>query len=114
MFPSSVNLPWGTYTRLKEEYGYKVKRITVCPGQSLSLPYHHWAEHWTLASGHGLVQICDVEYPTGPGDYRFIPLQETDRLTNTGEEELVLIEVQVGDYLGEDDIVRLQDNYGRV
>jgi mannose-6-phosphate isomerase-like protein (cupin superfamily) len=54
-----------------------------------------------------------VEYPTGPGEYRYIPLSETHRLTNNSEEELVLIEVQVGDYLGEDDIVRLQDNYGR-
>jgi mannose-1-phosphate guanylyltransferase len=75
--------------------------------------HHHRAEHWTVVRGHGIVQIGDVEYPTGPGEYRHIPLKEKHRLTNTGEEELVLIEVQVGDYLGEDDIVRLQDNYGR-
>jgi len=114
MLPSSVNRPWGTYTTLKEESGYKVKRITVRPGQSLSLQYHHHrAEHWTVVRGQGMVQIGDTQYPTGPGEYRYIPLKETHRLTNTGEEELVLIEVQVGDYLGEDDIVRLQDNYGR-
>lgn len=114
MLPSSVNRPWGTYTTLKEEGGYKVKRITVRPGQSLSLQYHHHrAEHWTVVRGHGIVQIGDVEYPTGPGEYRYIPLKETHRLTNSGEEELVLIEVQVGNYLGEDDIVRLQDVYGR-
>lgn len=114
VLPASVSRPWGTYTTLKEEGGYKVKRITVRPGQSLSLQYHHHrAEHWTVVRGHGVVQIGDVEYPTGPGEYRYIPLKELHRLTNTGEEELVLIEVQVGDYLGEDDIVRLQDNYGR-
>lgn len=114
MLPSSVNRPWGTYTTLKEESGYKVKRITVRPGQSLSLQYHHHrAEHWTVVRGQGMVQIGDTQYPTGPGEYRYIPLKEPHRLTNIGEEELVLIEVQVGDYLGEDDIVRLQDNYGR-
>ena len=114
VLPASVNRPWGTYTTLKEEGGYKVKRITVSPGQSLSLQYHHHrAEHWTVVRGQGIVQIGDVQHPTGPGEYRYIPLKETHRLTNTGEEELVLIEVQVGDYLGEDDIVRLQDNYGR-
>lgn len=114
IMPANVNRPWGTYTTLKEEGGYKVKRITVRPGQSLSLQYHlHRAEHWTVVRGHGIVQIGDVEHPTGPGQYRYIPLKQTHRLTNTGEEELVLIEVQVGDYLGEDDIVRLADNYGR-
>ena len=114
VLPSSVNRPWGTYTTLKEEGGYKVKRITVRPGESLSLQYHHHrAEHWTVVRGQGIVQIGDVVYPTGPGEYRYIPLKEKHRLTNKGEEELVLIEVQVGDYLGEDDIVRLQDNYGR-
>jgi mannose-1-phosphate guanylyltransferase len=114
LMPSSVNRPWGTYTTLKEENGYKVKRITVRPGQSLSLQYHHRrSEHWVVVRGKGLVQVGDVEYPTGPGEYRYIPLKETHRLTNTGEEELVLIEVQCGDYLGEDDIVRLADIYGR-
>jgi mannose-1-phosphate guanylyltransferase / mannose-6-phosphate isomerase len=114
VLPSTVNRPWGTYTTLKEESGYKVKRITVRPGQSLSLQYHHHrAEHWTVVHGHGIVQIGDTEHLTGPGEYRYIPLGETHRLSNTGEEELVLIEVQVGDYLGEDDIVRLQDIYGR-
>ena len=114
VLPSSVNRPWGTYTTLKEEGGYKVKRITVRPGESLSLQYHHHrAEHWTVVRGHGIVQIGEIKYPTGPGEYRYIPLRERHRLTNKGEEELVLIEVQIGDYLGEDDIVRLQDNYGR-
>ena len=115
LLPPAVHRPWGTYATLKEEDGYKVKRITVNPGQSLSLQYHHQrAEHWVVVRGRGVVQIGDVEYPTRPGEYRHIPLQEKHRLTNTGHDELVLIEVQCGDYLGEDDIVRLSDTYGRV
>jgi len=114
IMPSTVSRPWGTYTTLTEAGGYKVKRITVRPGQSLSLQYHHHrAEHWTVVRGQGIVQVGDVEYPTGPGEHRYIPLGEKHRLTNRGEEELVLIEVQTGGYLGEDDIVRLQDIYGR-
>lgn len=115
LLPPEVHRPWGTYATLKEEDGYKVKRITVRPGQSLSLQYHHQrAEHWVVVRGRGIVQIGDVEYPTRPGEYRHIPLQEIHRLTNIGHDELVLIEVQCGDYLGEDDIVRLSDTYGRV
>lgn len=114
ILPSTVSRPWGTYTTLTESGGYKVKRITVRPGQSLSLQYHHHrAEHWTVVRGQGIVQVGDVEYSTGPGEHRYIPLGEKHRLTNKGEEELVLIEVQMGGYLGEDDIVRLQDIYGR-
>jgi mannose-1-phosphate guanylyltransferase len=114
IMPNTVSRPWGSYTTLKEEPGYKVKRITVHPGQSLSLQYHHHrAEHWMIVMGQGIVQIADVEYPTVVGEYRYIPLGEKHRLTNNSEEALVLIEVQVGNYLGEDDIVRLQDKYGR-
>lgn len=114
IMPCTVSRPWGTYATLKEEGSYKVKRITVRPGQSLSLQYHHHrSEHWTVVKGHGIVQIGETEYPTVHGEHRYIPLGEKHRLTNKGEEELVLIEVQIGGYLGEDDIVRLQDNYGR-
>ena len=112
--PATVRRPWGTYATLKQEAGYQVKRITVAPGQKLSLQYHHQrAEHWVVTQGQALVQIGDAEFETGPGQYRFIPLGEKHRLTNIGPDELVLIEVQVGDYLGEDDIVRLDDVYGR-
>jgi mannose-1-phosphate guanylyltransferase / mannose-6-phosphate isomerase len=112
--PAAVQRPWGTYATLKEENGYKVKRITVQPGQSLSLQYHHKrAEHWVVVQGTGEVQIGDDIFVTTEGQYRYIPLQETHRLTNKGEHELVLIEVQCGEYLGEDDIVRLADVYGR-
>ncbi len=112
--PAAVHRPWGTYATLKEESGYKVKRITVKPGQSLSLQYHHQrAEHWVVVQGTAIVQIGDVEHRTLPGEYRYIPLKEKHRLTNVGTDELVLIEVQCGGYLGEDDIVRLADTYGR-
>ncbi len=112
--PAVVNRPWGTYAALKEEPGYKVKRITVEPGQSLSLQYHHHrAEHWVVVQGTAIVQVGDVEHKTLPGQYRYIPLGEKHRLSNIGRDELVLIEVQIGDYLGEDDIVRLNDIYGR-
>lgn len=112
--PAAVHRPWGTYATLKEEDGYKVKRITVKPGESLSLQYHHHrAEHWVVVQGTAIVQIGDVEHKTLPGQYRYIPLKEKHRLTNIGEDELVLIEVQCGGYLGEDDIVRLADSYGR-
>lgn len=112
--PAVVHRPWGTYASLKEEDGYKVKRITVKPGESLSLQYHHQrAEHWVVVQGSAMVQIGDAEHPTKPGEYRYIPLKEKHRLTNVGKDELVLIEVQCGTYLGEDDIVRLADTYGR-
>ncbi len=112
--PATVQGPWGTYATLKQEDGYQVKRITVAPGQKLSLQYHHKrAEHWVVTQGRALVQIGDEEFETGPGKYRYIPLGEKHRLTNIGETELVLVEVQVGDYLGEDDIVRVEDIYGR-
>lgn len=112
--PAVVHRPWGTYASLKEEDGYKVKRITVRPGESLSLQYHHQrAEHWVVVQGTAMIQIGEEEHKTLPGQYRYIPLKEKHRLTNIGKGELVLIEVQCGDYLGEDDIVRLADIYGR-
>lgn len=112
--PAAVQRPWGTYATLKEEDGYKVKRITVKPGEALSLQYHHQrAEHWVVVQGTAMVQIGDEEHKTLPGQYRYIPLKEKHRLTNVGKDELVLIEVQCGGYLGEDDIVRLADTYGR-
>ena len=112
--PATVQRPWGTYATLKEEAGYKVKRITVRPGESLSLQYHHHrAEHWVVVQGLALIQVGNKELRAEPGQYRHIPLKEKHRLSNIGTEELVLIEVQCGGYLGEDDIVRLADIYGR-
>lgn len=112
--PANVHRPWGTYATLKQEDGYQVKRITVAPGQKLSLQYHHKrAEHWVVTQGEGIVQIGSEELKTGPGEYRHIPIGEKHRLTNIGNCDLVVIEVQFGCYLGEDDIVRLDDDYGR-
>ncbi|AMO23856.1 mannose-1-phosphate guanylyltransferase/mannose-6-phosphate isomerase [Ramlibacter solisilvae] len=112
--PATVHRPWGTYATIKEEAGYKVKRITVRPGASLSLQYHHHrAEHWVVVKGVALVQVGEREVRTEAGQYRYIPLKEKHRLSNIGTEELVVVEVQCGDYLGEDDIVRLADTYGR-
>ena len=113
-FHLAVHRPWGTFVTLREDDGYKIKRITVKPGQALSLQYHQQrAEHWVVVQGTAIVQIGHEEHKTLPGQYRYIPLKEQHRLTNIGNDELVLIEVQCGVYLGEDDIVRLADTYGR-
>lgn len=112
--PAAVQRPWGSYATLKEEPGYKVKRITVKPGESLSLQYHHHrAEHWVVVQGTALVQVGDREVRTEAGQYRHIAVKEKHRLSNIGTDELIVIEVQCGAYLGEDDIVRLADTYGR-
>ena len=106
--------PWGWYETVFEAPGHKVKRIGVKPGQRISLQRHrHRAEHWVVVRGTAMVQVGDAQYKTLPGEYRYIPLKERHRLTNIGTDELVLIEVQCGSYLGEDDIVRLADTYGR-
>jgi mannose-1-phosphate guanylyltransferase len=113
--PVRVKRPWGTYATLKEEGSYKIKMITVKPGESLSLQYHHQrAEHWVVVHGTALIQIGEKEYRATAGEYRYIPVKEKHRLSNISTDELVLIEVQCGGYLGEDDIVRLADTYGRV
>jgi mannose-1-phosphate guanylyltransferase len=110
----TVFRPWGSYTTVEEKPGFKIKRIVVNPHQSLSLQLHHKrAEHWVLVSGEAIVQIGDVEYPTRPGEYRYVPLGEKHRLSNRTNQPIELVEVQIGEYLGEDDIVRLVDDYGR-
>ena len=112
--PPVVPRPWGNYATLKEEDGYKVKRLVVHPGEGLSLQYHeHRSEHWVVVAGRGRIQINDSTHDCRAGDYRHIPAGAHHRLINDGLEDLVLIEVQCGPYLGEDDIVRLQDRYGR-
>ena len=91
-----------------------MKRITVAPGQKLSLQYHlKRAEHWVVTQGKSIVQIGNKEFEMGPGEYCYIPQGEKHRLTNADDNELVLIEVQIGSYLGEDDIVRVEDIYNR-
>ena len=106
--------PWGSFTILDEGEGFKVKRISVNPGHKLSLQYHHHrSEHWTVIQGEATVTIGESTKPVKINESVYIPLKEKHALANEGEELMQLIEVQLGDYLGEDDIVRLEDRYGR-
>ena len=115
MPPISESRPWGSFTILDEGMGYKVKRISVKPGEKLSLQYHnHRFEHWTVVQGEASVTIGDRTKPLKINESAYIPLKEKHALANEGQELMQLIEVQIGDYLGEDDIVRLEDRYGRV
>ena len=111
----SENRPWGSFTVLDEGEGFKVKRISVNPGHKLSLQYHHHrSEHWTVVQGVATVTVGEDIKTVKVNESVYIPLKEKHALANEGEELMQLIEVQVGDYLGEDDIVRLEDRYGRV
>lgn len=109
-----VDKPWGHELIWAKTDRYVGKILHIKAGESLSLQYHHHrAEHWVVVKGVALVQVGDRETRTEPGQYRYIPVKEKHRLSNIGTEELVVIEVQCGSYLGEDDIVRLADTYGR-
>lgn len=106
--------PWGTYTVLEEGDNFKIKRIEVKPGGQLSLQmHHHRSEHWVVVAGTAKVVNGDKILILDVNESTFIPMTHKHRLENIGTERLVLIEVQTGTYLGEDDIVRFDDNYGR-
>ena len=106
--------PWGSYTILAEGEGYKVKRITINPGAKLSLQLHyHRSEHWTVISGTGKLTLDDKEVFFRENESTYIPIGVRHRLENPGKLPLSIIEVQNGKYLGEDDIVRFDDVYGR-
>lgn len=110
----TVHRPWGTYTVLEEGSGFKIKRIEVKPGASLSLQmHHHRSEHWVVVSGMAKVVNGESELYVNANESTFIPAGHRHRLENPGVVELVMVEVQSGEYLGEDDIVRFQDVYGR-
>ncbi|MBE0615723.1 MAG: mannose-1-phosphate guanylyltransferase/mannose-6-phosphate isomerase [Burkholderiales bacterium] len=110
----TVHRPWGTYTVLEEGPRFKIKRIVVKPGASLSLQYHHRrSEHWVVVSGSAKIVNGEREIVLGPDQSSYIPAGTAHRLANPGAVDCVMIEVQSGDYLGEDDIVRLEDHYGR-
>ena len=110
----TVNRPWGTYTVLGEGVGFKIKRIEVKPGASLSLQmHHHRSEHWIVVSGMAKVVNGERELMINTNESTYIPAGHKHRLENPGVLNLVMIEVQSGDYLGEDDIVRFEDNYAR-
>jgi mannose-1-phosphate guanylyltransferase / mannose-6-phosphate isomerase len=110
----TVARPWGTYTVLEEGPRFKIKRIEVKPGGSLSLQmHHHRSEHWIVVSGMARVVNGDREIFVNTNESTYIPAGHQHRLENPGVMDLVMIEVQSGEYLGEDDIVRFQDVYGR-
>ncbi len=110
-----IERPWGSYESLTATTTHQVKRITVSPGGRLSLQKHaRRAEHWVVAEGVATVTVQESVLTLTKNQHVFIPLGAIHRLENPGETDLVLIEVQLGDYFGEDDIVRLDDIYGRV
>jgi mannose-1-phosphate guanylyltransferase len=106
--------PWGSYDAIGVGDRYQVKRITVKPGAKLSLQmHHHRAEHWIVVSGTALVTLADRQVLLSENQSIYIPIGEKHSLENPGKVNLELIEVQSGSYLGEDDIVRFEDRYGR-
>ena len=110
----TVHRPWGSYTVLEDAADCKVKRLVVRPGQVLSLQLHHRrSEHWTVVDGTARVRVGDREFLLQRNESTFIPMGTLHRLENPTDRDIALIEVQCGDYFGEDDIVRLEDVYGR-
>ncbi|HEX4884194.1 MAG TPA: mannose-1-phosphate guanylyltransferase/mannose-6-phosphate isomerase [Casimicrobiaceae bacterium] len=111
----TVARPWGAYTVLQEGAGFKIKRIEVKPGAALSLQMHHRrSEHWVVVSGVAEVTCGEAVYKVVANESTYIPKHTKHRLANPGATPLVMIEVQCGDYVGEDDIIRFDDRYGRV
>ena len=111
---STVSKPWGSYTDLIRQKDYLIKRITVMPGQQLSLQAHeHRAEHWVVVSGEAEVECDDTLKKLKVNESTFIPKGAKHRLSNPGIEPLVLVEIQIGPHLSEDDITRFEDRYGR-
>ncbi|MEZ5741306.1 MAG: mannose-1-phosphate guanylyltransferase/mannose-6-phosphate isomerase [Burkholderiaceae bacterium] len=111
----TVARPWGTYTVLHEGPRFKMKEIVVRPGQRLSLQmHHHRSEHWVVIGGTAKVTCGDETRMVYANESTYIPIGTRHRLENPGKVDLVMIEVQCGDYVGEDDIVRFDDQYGRV
>ena len=107
--------PWGHYTVLADEPDHKVKRICVYPGKRFSLQRHRRrAEHWHLLSGEAVVTLDGKEIPLRGGQSIDIPRGAAHRLLNAGKTEAAFIEVQTGEYFGEEDIERIEDDYGRV
>ena len=107
--------PWGNYTSIEKDSNWQVKKIIVKPNSSLSLQFHkHRTEHWIVVDGTALVEIDGKEEILNRNESTYIPLGSKHRLSNKSDKDLVLIEVQSGNYLGEDDIIRIQDNYGRI
>ncbi len=114
LFHTQVHRPWGSYTNLEEGRSYKIKRVTVPPKRRLSLQmHHHRSEHWVVVTGCAEVTIGDETYLLRNGESTFVPAGTVHRLANPGLLPLELIEVQIGEYTGEDDIVRIEDDFER-
>lgn len=106
--------PWGSFENLLEEPYCKVKRIIVKPDQRLSEQFHlRRDEHWVVVKGEGLVMTSRISRACKVGDSVFIPRMMKHRVKNTGLQNLIFVEVQTGEYFGEDDIIRSEDDYGR-
>ena len=111
----SEERPWGSYEILHEETGAKVKRIELKSGFRFSLQKHSKrSERWIVIEGSGVVTLASRQISVQKGSFIEVPAGEIHRMENTGSGSLVFIEVQLGNYLGEDDIVRLEDDFGRV
>ncbi|MFW5639458.1 MAG: mannose-1-phosphate guanylyltransferase/mannose-6-phosphate isomerase [Methanoculleus sp.] len=114
LFHTKVHRPWGSYTNLEEGQSYKIKRVTVPPKRRLSLQmHHHRSEHWVVVTGCAEVTIGDATYLLRNGESTFVPAGTAHRLANPGLLPLELIEVQIGEYTGEDDIIRFEDDFER-
>ena len=112
--PICVERPWGKYIVLEKGENYQIKGIVVNPGHKLSLQVHqHRSEHWIIVKGIGKVTIDDMEFIVQESESPYIPPASIHRIENIGKIPLEIIEVQTGKYLGEDDIIRLADDYGR-
>ena len=113
-YHTRVFRPWGSYEDLDEGEGFHVKRLTIKPGASISLQRHfHRSEHWVVVRGEALVIRDDEEFVLGQNESTDIPKEAVHKLSNRGMDDLVIIEVQTGDWLDESDIERLKDEYGR-
>ena len=110
-----VERPWGRFYVIHDENSYKLKRIEVEPGKRLSYQYHSKRdEAWTIVEGEGLITIDEISKIYKPGETVLINRLQRHRIENQGKAKLVFIEVQTGSYFGEDDIVRLEDDYNRI
>lgn len=112
--PQHDERPWGNFTVLGGGDGYQVKEIVIKPANRLSYQRHaHRSEHWFIVGGSGQVVLDGLQSDVGVGEAVDVPIGSLHRIGNTGSEPLIFIEVQQGDYLGEDDIERLEDDFGR-
>ena len=110
----TVYRPWGSYTVMEEGSNFKIKRIVVNPGAKLSMQLHkHRSEHWVVVSGEATISNNEIEYKLQENQSAYIPKTHRHRLANESDKPLAIIEVQCGDYVGEDDIIRFDDSYGR-